>query len=317
MTSNQLKYSIRIDKKSRMKRWIKNVYSCRHLYYLILPGIISVFIFHYIPIYGVQIAFKEFRTSLGIWGSEWVGLKYFIKFVTYPDFWEILRNTAVIGLYTIATTPCAVIFALMLNEINNKMLKKSVQMLTYAPHFVSTVVVASIVILFLDRSNGLINNIVALFGGERQAFIGNPKLFSTIYVWSGVWQGLGWSTIIYLAALSTVSPEMIEAAKIDGASQFQIILKIKVPSILPTIMTLLILSTGRVLSVGFEKIYLLQNSLNLSHSRVISTYVYEVGLLSRQFSYSAAIGLFNNVINIVFILLINELSKRITKVGLW
>ena len=315
MTNNQTYIANR--KKTKLHRWFKNVYACRHLYYLILPGIISVVIFHYIPIYGVQIAFKEFRTSLGIWGSDWIGLKYFIKFVTYPDFWGILRNTAVIGLYTIATTPCAVIFALMLNEIENKPLKKSIQMLTYAPHFVSTVVVASILILFLDRSNGLINNIVAFMGGERQAFIGNPKLFSTIYVWSGVWQGLGWSTIIYLAALSTISPEMIEAAKIDGASQLQIILKIKIPSILPTIMTILILSTGKVLSVGFEKIYLLQNPLNLSHSRVISTYVYEVGLLSRQFSYSAAIGLFNNAVNIAFILLINTLSKRITKVGLW
>lgn len=298
-------------------KWMKRVVECRQLYLLMLPSVIAVFIFHYIPIYGIQIAFKNFRTSLGIWGSEWVGLDHFIRFITYPAFWEILRNTAVISLYSMATFPCSVIFALMLNELTNRYFKKSVQMLTYAPYFVSTVVVVSMVILFLDRSNGLLNNIISFFGGKRISFMAVPEYIASIYVWSGVWQGLGWGTIIYLAALSTVSTDMIESARIDGASRLQVILHINIPSILPTIITILILSTGWALSVGFEKIYLMQNALNLSHSRVISTYVYEVGLLSNRYSYSAAIGLFNNIVNIMFILLVNFISKRITQIGLW
>lgn len=190
-------------------------------------------------------------------------------------------------------------------------------MVTYAPHFVSTVVVASMIILFLNRESGVINNVIALLGGERKDFMGMPGAFSTIYVWSGVWQNLGWGTIIYIAALSSISPEIIEAAKIDGASRMQIVVRINLPSIFPTVITMLILSTGHVLSVGFEKTYLLQNSLNISASRVISTYVYEVGLINTQYSYSSAIGLFNNVVNILFIMIVNTVSRRLTQVGLW
>lgn len=287
------------------------------LYLLILPAIISVFIFHYIPIYGVQIAFKNFRSSKGILGSEWVGLKHFARFLAYPDFWSILWNTVRISLYSLATFPCPVILALMMNELNSERYKKFMQMITFAPHFISTVVVCSMVLLFFNRSQGLVNNVIAALGGERYDFVSSTKYFSSLYVWSGVWQNLGWNAIIYIAALSSVSPELIEAARVDGATRLQIVRYVNFPAILPTVITMLILSAGSLLNVGFEKIYLLQNALNMEASRVISTYVYEIGLQGGQFSYSTAIGLFNNVVNIIVIILVNGISKRVTKVALW
>lgn len=234
-----------------------------------------------------------------------------------PFFGMMIRNTLSISLYSLATFPCAVIVALLLNELRNERFKKVVQMVSYAPHFVSTVVVCSMVLIFFDKNRGLANNVLALLGRERISFIETPKYFSSLYVWSGVWSSVGWNTIIYLAALSSISPEMIEAARIDGASQWKILWHINVPSILPTIVTLLILNTGSILSVGFEKIYLLQNPLNLDASRVISTYVYEVGMGSGQFSYSTAIGLFNNVVNVVCIVLVNQISRTVTHISMW
>ena len=290
---------------------------CWQLYLMILPAITTVFIFHYIPIYGVQIAFKDFRTSLGIWGSEWVGLKHFKRFLQYPDFWRIFWNTLRISLYGFATFPCSLIFALLLNELDNQKFKKTVQMITYAPHFISTVVVCSMLMLFFDRSNGIVNNVIAALGGERYSFLTDPNCFDHLYTWSGVWQGLGWGTIIYLAALSSISPELIEAARIDGATRFKIVWHINIPSILPTVITLLSLRVGSLVVVGFEKIFLLQNDLNMNVSRVISTYTYEIGLKGGQFSYSSAIGLFNNIINIVLILIVNKISKVVTDVALW
>lgn len=309
--------AMRTIRANHRRQYFQRMKSSWQQYTLILPAIAAVFLFHYIPIYGVQIAFKDFRNLIGIRGSEWIGLNHFQKFIEYPMFWSILKNTVVISLYSIATFPCSLIFALMINELKNGMFKNTVQMLTYAPHFVSTVVVASMVMLFLNRESGVINHVLSAFGAQRQDFMGVPEYFSSIYVWSGVWQELGWGTIIYLAALSSISPEMIESAKIDGASRLKIVRYINLPSIMPTVITLLILRTGSLLSVGFEKTYLLQNSLNISSSRVISTYVYEVGLLNTQYSYSSAIGLFNNVINIAFILIVNGISKRVTQVGLW
>ena len=287
------------------------------LYLLILPAIVSVFIFHYIPIYGVQIAFKNFRSSKGILGSEWVGFKHFARFLAYPDFWKILWNTVRISLYALATFPCPVILALMMNELNSERYKKFMQMVTFAPHFISTGVVCSMVLLFFDRSQGLVNNVIAALGGERYDFVSSTRYFSSLYVWSGVWQNLGWNAIIYIAALSSVSPELIEAARVDGATRLQIVRYVNFPAILPTVITMLILSAGSLLNVGFEKIYLLQNPLNMEASRVISTYVYEIGLQGGQFSYSTAIGLFNNVVNIVVIILVNGISKRVTRVALW
>ena len=285
-------------------------------YVLLLPTLVYVIIFEYVPMYGVQIAFRNYRTSKGIWGSPWVGLDYFVRFFKYPKFWSMIKNTLSITLYSLATFPLPIIFALFLNEVRRMKFKKAVQMITYMPHFLSEVVVCSLVILFLDRSSGPINGIIALLGGERINFLGNPDAFADIYVWSGVWENLGWGSILYLSALSAVPQEEIEAASIDGASRFQILWHINIPHILPTIAIRLIMRTGSLLSVGYTKILLLQNDLNMSASTVISTYVYEMGIVGGQFSYTAAIGLFNNVVNVIVLLLVNWVVKRITKTGL-
>lgn len=311
------KPAIKGKSRSPVISWLKNAASSWQLYVLVLPAVVAVAVFNYFPMYGIQIAFKDFRPSLGIWGSNWVGLKHFIRFITFPDFQRVLRNTVGISLYSIATFPCAVILALLINEIGNQKFKKTVQMISYAPHFISVVVLCSMVRIFLARETGLINNLVSMLGAERVDFLAVPRYFSTIYVWSGVWQGVGWGTIIYLASLAGVSPELVEAARIDGCNRLQIIQHINIPHILPTIIILLILRTGSVLSVGFEKIFLLQNPLNLESSRVISTYVYEMGIMGGQFSYSSAIGLFNNIVNIIFIMTVNTIAKRVSSIGLW
>ena len=286
-------------------------------YLLILPAIIYLIIFNYQPMYGVQIAFRDFRASRGIVDSPWVGLKHFIRFLSYPDFGKIVWNTLSISLYSLATFPLSVILALMINEVRNNKFKKTVQMITYAPHFISTVVVCSMLTLFLNKNNGIINHAIAALGGQRIDFLTQSYMFPSIYVWSGVWQGIGWGTIIYLSALSGVPEEMIEAARIDGANRLQIIWYMKLPTILPTVITMLILNCGHVLSVGFEKVFLLQNSLNLDNSQVISTYVYQIGLMSAQFSYSSAIGLFNTVVNISLLLLVNYISRRVAQISLF
>lgn len=301
----------------KMGMTLKKMKCCWQLYLLLLPAFLAVFIFHYIPVYGVQIAFKDYRTSLGIMGSEWVGFKHFIRFLTYPDFWKIVKNTVVLSLYSYLTFPLPIILALSINEINSKWFKKTVQMITYAPHFVSTIIIVSMIKLFFDRGHGFVNNIIVLLGGERIAFLERPEYFSSLYVWSDVWQGLGWGTIVYLAALSGVAEEMVEAARIDGAGRFRVIWSIKIPSILPMIITMMILRTGSLLSVGFEKVFAMQNSFNLDVSRVISTYVYELGIQGAQFSYSSAIGLFNNMVNIFFVLVVNQICKKVTETSLF
>lgn len=287
------------------------------LYVLLLPALIYVLIFSYIPMYGVTIAFKDYRTNLGIWESSWVGLKHFIRFVNYPNFWLIIRNTLRIGVYSLATFPCSVILALLINELNSQRFKKVVQMVTYAPYFLSTVVICSMLTLFMNKETGIFNTLIEMLGGERTSFLTVAKYFDDIYVWSGVWQGCGWGSIIYLAALAGVSPDLVEAAKVDGATRFQIVWHVNIPSILPTIVIMLILSCGGVLSVGFDKTYLLQNSLNLSASQVISTYVYEVGLKSAQFSYASAIGLFNTGVNVTLLLIVNFFAKKASNISMF
>ncbi|MCI9141533.1 MAG: sugar ABC transporter permease [Lachnospiraceae bacterium] len=289
------------------------------LYVLLLPALIYVAIFSYGPMYGIQIAFKNFRPSLGIMDSEWLDplFKNFIKFFKYPDFWKMIRNTLSITLYSLATFPCAIIFALMLNEVRQIRLKKTVQMVTYATHFLSEVVACSLVLMMLDRANGPINNLIAALGGERIPFITNPGAFSSIYVWSDVWQNLGWSSILYIAALASISPELVDAARVDGASRMQIIRHVNIPGIMPTIAITFIMRLGGLLSVGYSKIYLLQNDLNLSASQVISTYVYNIGIVGGQYSYSTAIGLFNNIVNIICLLIANAVVKKMTDTGLF
>lgn len=300
----------------RRKRLIDILTSWR-LYVLILPAVAYVFVFNYMPMYGIVIAFKDFRASKGILGSAWVGLKHFRRFFYYPDFAKLIINTARISLYTFATFPLPVILALLMNELRSQKFKKVAQMITYAPHFLSTVVVCQIITIFLDRGNGLINNIAQALGGERIAYLEVAKFFPAIYVWSGVWQNIGWDAIIYIATLSSVPPELVEAAQIDGAQKRHIIWHINIPTILPTIIIMLILNCGSLLGVSFEKTYLLQNALNLEYSQVIATYTYEIGLLNAQYSYSAAIGLFNTVINVALLLVVNAVSKRACDISLW
>lgn len=290
----------------------------RQLYFLVLPAMIAVFIFHYIPVYGILMAFQDYRPSRGIFGSEFVGLKHFKTFVEYPYFWRIIGNTLALSLWSFVTTPAPIILALMLNEMRTSKFKKTVQTILYAPHFVSVVVVCSMVLLFVSR-DGIANQIVKLFGGTATDMIGEPDLFIPIYLISGLWTGLGWGTILFTSSLSSVPMEIVEAAKVDGASRMRIIWHIYLPHIRPTIATVMIMKMGTLLSIGFEKIFLLQNPLNMEVSSVISTHVYEMGLISRQWSYSTAVGLFNNVISIILVILANTVVKKLTEKesGLW
>lgn len=304
--------------KTRIKNVLSVMWKHRTLYFMILPAIITVFIFHYIPLYGVVMAFQDYRPSLGIWGSEWVGLKHFINFVNYPYFWKIMKNTLTISLWSFTTFPLPIIFAIMLNELKNGKLKKVSQMVTYAPHFVSTVVVCSMVILFV-KEDGLINIIVELLGGESVDFISLPEAFAPIYTISGLWQGLGWSSIIYVSSLAGVNSELVEAARIDGAGRMQVIRHIYLAHLKPIIAINFLMKIGALLSIGFEKVYLLQNPLNMETSSILATYAYDIGLVGGQYSYSAAVGLFDNIINLILVVLANYIVKKVSsnEVGLW
>lgn len=302
------------NKRSLRKRLIKDM----PLWLFVLPGMVLTFIFSYIPIYGVQIAFRNFNAKLGFFGSKWVGLSHFERFFDSPYFFSTISNTFMLSIYAlIAGFPIPILLALMLNSFRHRRYRKIIQSVTYAPNFISTVVMCGMLLLFLSPSVGVVNNVIKFFGGDAVNFMAERDLWRHIYVWSGVWQGMGWSSVIYFAALSSVSPELHEAAKIDGASKFQVVRYIDFPSIIPTATILLILSCGGILSVGFEKVFLLQNDLNLSVSQVISTYVYKVGLLDNNISYSSAIGLFNSAINAALLILVNKISNKLSGISLW
>lgn len=288
------------------------------LWLLALPVLIYFIVFNYVPMYGVQIAFKDFVAKKGITGSSFVGFKHFERFFTSYQFKRLITNTLGISFYQLAVGfPVPIILALMLNQTKNQRFKKFVQTITYAPHFISVVVMAGIIILFLSPSSGIINHAIALLGFEKINFMGEPGYFKTIYVLSGVWQGAGWGAVIYLAALSGIDPALYEAARIDGANKLHLIKYIDIPSIMPTAVILLVLNVGRIMNVGFQKTFLLQNDLNLSSSEIISTYIYKVGLINAQYSYSAAIGLFNTIINITLLISVNKISKKVTNSSLW
>lgn len=288
------------------------------LYLLLVPPLMYLIIFKYIPMVGVQIAFRDFNIIQGIWGSEWVGLKHFYNFVQSPNFSLLVKNTLIISLYSlIAGFPIPIMLALALNEIRNGRFKKTVQLVTYAPHFISTVIMVSIIILMLTPHVGVVEKLMVYLGIGSVNFMGIPEYFKSIYVWSGIWQNMGYAAIIYIAALAGINPELYEAAKVDGASRLQKIWHVDIPGILPVTIILLILDMGNVMNVGFEKIYLMQNSLNLSSSEVISTYVYKVGLIQANFSFSAAVGLFNSIINLILLLLVNAFARRVSESSLW
>ena len=275
-------------------------------------------IFAYVPMYGVQLAFKEFIARDGIWGSPWIGFENFERFFSSYNFVSLLKNTLGISVYSlIVGFPLPILFALLLNYIRSTKLKKTVQMVSYAPYFISTVVMCGMIVIFLQADTGIINQLLVALGMESVSFLSVPEYFKSIYVWTGVWQGLGWNTIIYISALSGVDYEMHEAAIIDGATKLRRMWSIDLPSILPTAVMLLILNVGGIMNVGFEKVYLLQNSLNQSASDVISTYVYRVGMINNDYGYSTAVGLFNSVINVILLVSVNQITKKLTQVSLW
>ncbi|WP_424769324.1 ABC transporter permease [Paenibacillus sp. sgz302251] len=287
------------------------------LYILLLPAVVLLICFSYIPMYGVLIAFKDYSPALGIMESPWAGFKYFEKFFNSYQFSITIKNTLIISLYSIATFPIPIMLALMINQMRANRFRRVFQTVTYMPHFISTVVMVGLLLILFSPSNGLVGNIYRLFGAEAPNLMGSVELFSSVYVWSDVWQHTGWDSIIYIAALSAVDPSLYEAAKVDGASRWQRIRYIDIPMLMPTVITLLILRIGGLLGVGFEKIYLMQNNLNLSASEVIATYVYKIGLLSSQYSFSAAINLFNTVISFVLLILVNRAAKKYSDSSLW
>lgn len=288
------------------------------LYLMAIPGIVFYVLFKYWPMYGVQIAFRNYNAALGITGSPWVGLKWFEKFIHSFQFGSLMSNTFLIAFYSLLVGfPIPIILALALNANEHPRFKKTVQMVSYAPHFISVVVLVSLLNVFFGQSFGLINNLRAAVGADRILYLGKPQYFRHMYVWSGVWQNMGWNAIIYISALSGVSPELHEAATVEGASRLQRIRYIDFPHILPTITILLIMDSGHLLNVGFDKVYLMQNDQNLRYAQVISTYVYEMGLLKNQPSYSAAIGLFNSLISLVMLIVVNKVSQHIGETSLW
>ena len=284
------------------------------LYIMLLLPLTTLIIFKYVPMYGVQIAFRNYRITRSIESSPWVGFKYFKKFFDYYDFWPIVRNTLVVNFYSLLTFPLSLLLALLLNHLPYRRYGKLVQNISYMPHFISTVVLCSMVIQFLNARVGMINSLLGLFGVPAVNYMGKKEYYYSIYVWSGVWQDLGYSSIIYIAALSGVSPELHEAAIVDGASILRRIRHIDIPSVLPTFCILLIMRCGSLLSVGFEKALLLQNPLNMAVSEVISTYSYNISLnsTSPQFSYAAAIGLFTSVINLIVLCAVNGVVGRVS-----
>ncbi len=297
---------------------IRNDFRLNHtLFLMFLPVLLYYIIFHYGPMYGLQIAFRDFRPRRGFFGSEWVGMKHFISFFTGPHAWRLTRNTLLLSIGQLAFGfPLPILFALLLNEVQNRVFKRVTQTVTYLPYFISLVVVAGLLVNFLAK-DGVINDVIAFFGGERKAWLQEESAFRTIYVASGIWQQMGWGSIIYLAAIAGIDQELYEAARIDGAGRFKQALHITIPGIAPTIIILLILRMGTLMNIGFEKVILLYNASTYETADVISSYVYRRGIIENDFSFSAAVGLFNSVINFGLILISNRLSRKFSGTSLW
>lgn len=288
------------------------------LYLMLLFPVIYILIFCYVPMGGVMIAFKDYSFRKGIWGSEWVGLKYFKQFFNNPDIIKIIKNTLVISFYQLLVSfPAPIILALALHIVGNDKFKKVMQTVTYAPYFISTVVLVGIILQCLHLNIGVVNTILNGLGMERVDFMGKAAYLRHIYVWSGVWQGTGFSAIIYIAALGNVDQSLVEASLIDGANRFRRIRVVELPALKPIITIQLIMAVGGIMGIGFEKMFLMQNPLNLSVSEIISTYVYKRGLKDMQYSFATAVGLFNSVINFALLFSANLLSKKFGETSLW
>ncbi len=313
---NQIKASQK--RQNIFQRLLKDIKKNWLLYAMILPVVVWFLIFCYKPMYGVLMAFKDYKIKLGIMESPWVGFKHFRRFFNAYSFTSLLRNTLWLSTYNlIVGFPIPIIFALLLNYLRQTRLKKTVQMVSYAPFFISTVVICGMIAIFTTQDTGIFNVMRGWFGMESVDFMSKPEWFDDIYVWSGIWQGMGWSSIIYISALAGVDYELHEAAIVDGATKVQRIIHIDLPSIKSTIVMLLILQMGSLMGVGFEKVYLLQNSLNKDAASVIATYVYEVGMINSDYGYSTAVGLFNSAINILLLVVANTVVKKISDESLF
>lgn len=290
-------------------------------YLMLLIPLAWYFVFCYMPMYGIVLSFKKFSVMKGIIGSPWVNpwYKWFMKFFNSPYFVRTISNTFILSFFSLLLGfPLPVILALLLNEVSSKRYQKFVQNVTYIPHFLSTVVLVGLLNSFTNRDYGIVNKIIAMFGGQPENWMQVPDLFRPLYIGSGIWQNMGWDSIIYIAALAGVDPQLHESAYIDGANRYQCIWHINIPCILPTIVIMLILNSGHMLSVGFEKVFLMQNGLNMAVSDVISTYVYRISLLdSNQYELSTAIGLFNSLINCTMLIIVNQISRKVGDVALW
>lgn len=304
------------ERSKKIKREIQSYTRNWILYLFVIPVIVYYIMFHYKPIYGIQIAFQDYRVGQAFGESEWVGLKHFIKFFNSAWFTTVLKNTLSISLVSYLGFPLPIILALLLNEVKNMKFRKLVQTVSYAPHFISVVVLCGAVNMFLSPSTGiigiLVNEIRAGMGLDAINIMTKGEMFKWIYVLSGIWQGTGWSSVIYFAALAGVDPQLVEAAKVDGANKLQCIWHINLPVLIPTIIIQLILKSGSILSVGYEKVYLLQNDTILRSSEVISTYVYRTGLQGAQYSFSTAVSLFNSVVNAIMLILVNTITRKIS-----
>lgn len=310
--------SVKPVQRNKFSIFIRDMNRSKYLYILLVPTIIYFIIFAYVPLYGLLIAFKSYNPYQGIWGSPWVGLQYIEDFLKSIFFWRLVGNTITINLYDLAVGfPLPIILALMINEVKNNFYKRSVQTLVYLPHFISVVVVAGMLVSFLSPSTGMINAIIKALGGQPIHFLAEPGWFKSVYVWSGVWQGAGWGSIIYLASLAGIDQELYEAATVDGANNWHKLRYVTIPGIIPTIIIMLILRVGSLFSVGFEKIILLYNPLTYKTADVISTYIYRRGIIGADFSYSTAIGLFNSIINFAMLVVFNKFSRRISETSLW
>lgn len=306
------------QKKGRLKKLGTQIYRTRYLQLLALPSLIYFIVFHYIPMYGVIIAFEDYRVREGILGSEWIWFDNFIKFFNHPDFWRLIRNTLLINIYQIILVfPIPIMFALLLNELRNQQYKKVVQTVSYLPHFISLPAIVGMMVMLLSPSNGIVNKLIEALGGEPIYFFAEPGWFRSLYIISDIWTSTGWSAIIYIASLAGVNSELYESATIDGASRWQKMWYVSVPCIAPTIIIMLLLSIGKLMSLGSEKVLLMQTPLTFATSDVISTFVYRRGLENAEYGFSTAVSVFNSLINIALLFSANTIARKVSDTSLW
>lgn len=299
------------------ERTLKQIKRSKYLYLIFLLPFIYYVVFHYAPMYGVIVAFKNYNIVKGIWSSPWAGLKHFIKFASDPYFWNVVRNTFLMSLYNIGWGfPIPILLAILLNEVTHSKYKRVIQSISYLPHFISTVVLCGMLVNLLS-TDGLLNQLIVNLGGKPIQFLMYPEYFRTIYVSSSIWQSAGWTSIIYLAALTGIDPQVLDAATIDGANRIQRVRHVTIPAILPTISTMLIMNLGRMMNLGYEKVLLLYNGSTYETADIISTYVYRRGILGNSFSYATAVGLFQSVIGIVLLVMANKISRKLSETSLW